>query len=290
MQRRMVAAVLLTAVVGSCGGGDDTATPTTSTTAVVTTTSTPTSAPSTSTTTSTTPASTTTSLPRTTTTKARSATTTSVTEAGTARVVQRGDATRRRVALTFDAGSDAGNASRILDTLRAEGVPATFGITGRWAQANQALVARMVREGHQLVNHSYDHPSFTGRSTGTAPLTRAERVDQLARAEAALRAAAGGIGSGGWFRPPYGDRDAGVDRDVRAAGYGVELLWTVDSLGWKGIRAADVTARCLGQAVPGAIFLFHVGAASTDADALPSLLSGLREAGYGFATAAALLG
>ena len=278
------AVVLLAAALVSCGGGDDA--PTTTTTTAATTTS-----ASTAPTSTTVAATTTTSRPRTTTTttKARPTTTTSAPAAGPARLVRRGDATRRTVALTFDAGSDAGNAGRILDVLRAERVPATFGITGRWAQANPSLVARMVPEGHQLVNHSYDHPSFTGRSTGAAPLSRAQRVDQLARAEAALRAAAG-TGSGGWFRPPYGDRDAGVDRDVGAAGYGIELLWTVDSLGWKGVPATEVTARCLGQAVPGAIFLLHVGAASTDADALPSLISGLRSAGYGFATAAALVG
>lgn len=45
---------------------------------------------------------------------------------------------------TFDAGSDTGHATEILDILAANGVRATFGMTGRWADANPALVRRMV--------------------------------------------------------------------------------------------------------------------------------------------------
>jgi peptidoglycan/xylan/chitin deacetylase (PgdA/CDA1 family) len=156
------------------------------------------------------------------------------------------------IALTFDAGSDTGYATEILDLLAANRVPATFGMTGKWADANPPLVRRMATEGHQLVNHSYDHPSFTGRSTDEAPLSRAERIDQRARADAAIRKAAG-VTTVPWFRPPYGDEDESVRAEVATAGYRYELMWTVDSLGWKGVAADDVVRRCLDGAVPGAI-------------------------------------
>jgi peptidoglycan/xylan/chitin deacetylase (PgdA/CDA1 family) len=203
--------------------------------------------------------------------------------------VWRGDPDRQVVALTFDAGSDLGHAAEILDALATNGVPATFGITGRWAEAHPALVRRMAAEGHQLVNHSYDHPSFTGFSTGEAPLSRAARLDQLARAEAAIRAAAG-VSSLPWFRPPYGDEDESVRADVGSAGYRYELMWTLDSLGWTGLPAEQVVARCLDGAVPGAIYLMHVGAASTDHAALQRVIDGLRAQGYSFTTADGLAG
>lgn len=202
--------------------------------------------------------------------------------------MRRGDPDRPFVALTFDAGSDRGYASEILDVLATNRVPATFGMTGRWALANPDLVRRIVAEGHQLVNHSDDHPSFTGRSTGEPPLTRSERLDQLARAEAAVLDAAG-VTMVPWFRPPYGDEDASVRADVALAGYRYELLWSVDSRGWLGEPVDGVVARCLDQAANGTIYLFHVGAASTDAAALQPIIDGLRQRGYGFATAAALV-
>ena len=77
-----------------------------------------------------------------------------------------------------------------------------------------------------------------------------------------------------------------MDRDVAAAGFRVELMWTVDSLGWQGVPSDQVMARCLAAAAPGAIYLLHVGSASTDADALAAIISGLRAAGYGFVAAA----
>jgi hypothetical protein len=135
----------------------------------------------------------------------------------------------------------------------------------------------------RLVNHSYDHRSFTGQSTGEPALSRGERLDQLARTEAAVGAAANTT-TLPWFRPPYGDEDPSVRADVAAAGYRYELLWTVDSLGWRGISPDEVVQRCLKRAVPGAIFLLHVGAESTDHDALQRIIDRLRARGFGFAT------
>jgi peptidoglycan/xylan/chitin deacetylase (PgdA/CDA1 family) len=198
--------------------------------------------------------------------------------------VRQGSDRRPVVALTFDAGSDAGFTSEILDILAANHVAASFGITGRWAEANPALLRRIAAGGHLLVNHSYDHPSFTGRSTDRSPLSRAARLEQLDRAEAAIRGATGAT-TRPWFRPPYGDEDASVRADVGSAGYRYELLWTVDSLGWKGEAPADVVSRCLDRVVPGAIYLFHVGSASTDHAALPAIIDGLRARGYGFVRA-----
>ncbi len=199
-------------------------------------------------------------------------------------VLTRGATSRPLVALTFDAGSDTGHTGDVLDLLRAAGVRATFGLTGTWARANPALARRIGAEGHLVVNHTDRHVSWTGRSTGTAPLTTAQRVAELATAEAALLATTG-IAARPWFRPPYGDRDASVDRDAGAAGYRYELMWTVDSLGWRGVPAAEVTGRVLAAAVPGEIVLMHVGAASTDWQALPAILAGLHDRGYGFVRA-----
>ena len=178
------------------------------------------------------------------------ATTAPTTPSAPAVAVRRVETSRRVVALTFDAGSDVGNASAILDVLDTNGLRATFGMTGRWAEQNPALVRRIVAEGHQLVNHTYDHPSFTGRSTGDAALSQADRRDQLARAEQAVHTAAG-VSMAPWFRPPYGDEDASVRADVGAAGYRYELLWTVDSLGWKGVAPDEVVQRCLDAAATG---------------------------------------
>ena len=203
------------------------------------------------------------------------------TPSGVAQVIRKGDASRRIAVLTFDAGSDAGYTSQILDTLKAEGIKASFGLTGRWAEQNPQLLKRIVAEGHSLINHSYDHASFTGLSTGAAPLTQAQRWDELDRTEQIVNDLSGAT-TKPYFRPPYGDYDDSVNRDIYARGYRYNVMWTVDSRGWQGIPAAQIVSRCLDLAEPGAIYVFHVGSASQDGPALPDIIDGLRADGYTF--------
>lgn len=205
-----------------------------------------------------------------------------------ARVISRGDPSRRTVALTFDAGSDAGFTREILDVLAQSGIHATFGITGRWAEAHPDLVTRIAAGGHLLVNHSYSHQSFTGTSARPALLSLAERRADVERADEIIRRITG-RSTKPWFRSPYGDYDASVNAALGSLGYRYNVLWTVDSLGWQGVTPSTIVNRTVGGAVPGAILLFHVGAQSQDASALPAVIAGLRQAAYGFGTVAEVL-
>ncbi len=191
---------------------------------------------------------------------------------------------RAVVALTFDCGADRGYAEEILDILKQEGIRATFGMTGAWARANPDLVQRMLAEGHRLINHTDSHPSFTGASTGQRALSTDERLAEIRRAEEAVAAISGSLETmRPYFRPPYGDYDDQLLRELPHAGYTVIVMWTIDSLGWRGIPPEEVVRRVMQALQPGAIVLLHVGAQSTDAVALPDLITALREAGYGFA-------
>jgi peptidoglycan/xylan/chitin deacetylase (PgdA/CDA1 family) len=196
-----------------------------------------------------------------------------------AQVISRGDPNRRSVALSFDAGSDVGYAAQILDTLAANGIRASFGMTGKWAEQNPGLVQRMAAEGHNFLNHSYSHPSMTGGSTSAPPLTREQRWAELDRTEEIIVNLTG-VGSKPFFRPPYGDYDASVNADVGARGYLYNVRWTVDSRGWLGWDATSIVQRCLQLAEPGAIYVFHVGSASQDGPALQAIIDGLRADGY----------
>lgn len=198
---------------------------------------------------------------------------------GPAQVISIGNTSRNAVAFTFDAGSDAGYTTQILDTLQANGLHATFGMTGKFAQQNPQLVQRMVNEGHTLINHTYDHASWTGSSTGAAPLTRDQRWAEVDQTESIIAQLTGAT-TLPYFRPPYGDYDQSVLDDVGARGYAYSVMWTVDSRGWMGIPAPQITQRCLDNSQPGAIYIFHVGSASQDGVALQDVIDGLRGQGY----------
>ena len=200
---------------------------------------------------------------------------------GSASVVSRLPTSQSVVALTFDAGSDAGYTSMILDTLQRNGIKAEFGITGRWAELNPNLVKRIAAEGHTFINHTYDHSSFTGYSTGRPPQSWSERVAQLTWTEDIIRGLTG-RSTRPYFRPPYGDYDASVNADVGSQGYAYNVMWTLDSYGWRGWSRQDIINRVAGLVEPGSIIIFHVGSASQDGPALQAIIDNLRGRGYSF--------
>ncbi|WP_232303978.1 polysaccharide deacetylase family protein [Pseudofrankia sp. DC12] len=196
---------------------------------------------------------------------------------------------RKVVALTFDAGANADGVAPILATLAREQVPATFFLTGQFAESYPAQVRDIAAGGYRLGNHSMTHPYFT-------KLTDAEIRGQVLGAEHDIRSASGGDPRP-LFRFPFGDRDQRTIAAVNALGY-VPVRWTVDTLGWQGTSGgrsvASVTDRVVSALTPGEIVLMHLGShpqdhSLLDADALPGIITALRDRGYGVVTLSALL-
>jgi peptidoglycan/xylan/chitin deacetylase (PgdA/CDA1 family) len=198
---------------------------------------------------------------------------------GSSQLIRSGDGTRNEVALTFDAGDDRGNAAEILDILKQYGIKASFGVTGKWAEANPDLVKRMVDEGHMVFNHTWNHLSFTGESTGGDGLTVEQQRQEVAETEREIRKVTGGYDTAPYFRPPYGDYDDQMLANLEADGYSVTLMWTCDTMGWNGATVDEIVTQCGDNASAGDIILLHVGAASADADALPALIESLEAKG-----------
>lgn len=198
--------------------------------------------------------------------------------------VWRGPYDRLEVALTFDAGADTGYAADILDTLQAYGIKATFGMTGVWAQNNPDLIRRMANEGHQLINHTWSHASFTGASTGLEPQTYEMMLEELNSTEQVVWDIAG-YEMKPYVRPPYGDYGPTTSSYLVDAGYYINVMWTCDSFGWKGWDAAQIVSHCTTDIGPGEIILLHVGASAPgDYEALPGLIETFSSLGYNFVT------
>jgi len=207
----------------------------------------------------------------------------SANSSSTVTIVSQGSARAHVVALTFDAGADRGYAARILQTLERNHIHATFGMTGRWAQANSDLVRRIARDHDAFINHTFDHRSFTGFSSHLAPLSRAKRIWEIDQTDRVLRRMTG-HSTKPYFRPPYGDYDSATMSLVRQLGYRYMVMWTVDSLGWEHLPAAAILQRCLAHLQPGAIYLMHVGIQSQDALSLQPFITALQHRGYRFVT------
>jgi peptidoglycan/xylan/chitin deacetylase (PgdA/CDA1 family) len=207
---------------------------------------------------------------------------------GEAKVIYVGPRDVPAVAVTFDTNTLADYVPRILDLLKEHGKHATFAVTGVWASINPDLLKRIVEEGHGVINHSWGHPSFTGEDTESEPLTDDQIRDELARTEAKVKEIAG-VSTMPYFRPPYGDYDARVNRVVHEAGYGLNVLWLVDGMGWDGRSKGYVLSVTRQNAFNGAIFLYHTDNRA-EFDALPEVIELLNERGLQMVTIAQLLG
>jgi len=71
-----------------------------------------------------------------------------------------GDTTKKVIYLTFDEGYENGYTPKILDTLKENDVKAIFFVTGPYIKKNADLVKRMLDEGHEVGNHTINHPSM----------------------------------------------------------------------------------------------------------------------------------
>jgi len=186
------------------------------------------------------------------------------------------------VSITFDDGPNPDATPRILDTLRDEGVHATFFVLGRHADQWPELVRRMADEGHQLGNHGYWHRKLHRRSPAYVR-------DDLTRGTSAIERASGGMRPK-LFRAPHGFRNPWVTPIAASLGQRT-IGW---SLGvWDSARpgASEITRRALGGLDAGSILLLHDGDGydsngdrTQTAEALPMIIRGLRERGLHFST------
>ncbi len=194
-------------------------------------------------------------------------------------------ASSRLIALTFDDGPDTILTPRILDTLAREHVRATFFVIGTSVLAHPEITRRIVRDGHALGNHSYDHARLT-RLSHEQILWELRAADQSLYLYSGCRPR--------WFRPPYGRLSPLAQRQVRQLGYTV-VGWSVDSRDWEGISAAQITRNVLRSLAPGAVILLHSGGSNPStrmhtAAALPAIIIAARQMGYTFATLDQVLG
>jgi len=187
--------------------------------------------------------------------------------------------TRPVVALTFDAGGDAGSTALTLRILRERGVKATFFVTGRFAEQFPTLVREMVLDGHELANHTYDHKDLEG-------LSNAQIAAELERTDGILRGFTGAT-TRPLMRAPFGSRDTRVRAAIASAGYR-SIYWAIDGGDWKPGATAGGVIAAVRKAKAGDVVVQHCATAPTAA-ALPAIFDDFARRGLTVVTVSTLL-
>jgi hypothetical protein len=88
----------------------------------------------------------------------------------TSYIIRRGGRVPGKLALTFDDGPDPDWTPTILQILKDKHVPAAFFMIGANMEAHPGLSQAVVRDGHEVGNHTYTHPNLAGHAAATASL------------------------------------------------------------------------------------------------------------------------
>lgn len=184
------------------------------------------------------------------------------------------DPSRPMVALTFDDGPYAPVGNQIMDCLARYGGKATFYVVGNRCAGYAAEMQRMVAEGHEVGNHTYEHKYLN-------KLDAAQIQYQVNKGSEAIQAACGVAPA--TVRLPGGSKNATVLANISAP----IIMWSIDTLDWKTKDTQTTVNKVLGSVRDGDIVLMHELYAATG-NAAVQIIPALVERGYQLVTVSEL--
>lgn len=152
--------------------------------------------------------------------------------------------------LTFDDGPHPELTPIVLDLLARHQVRATFFVVGQRAEQYPELIARLVREGHEVGEHGYSHL----HAWFTSPVRLARDLWRCARVTRALGLEQKPV----LFRPPHGKLSLMTWLYVILCARHL-AFWSVDPRDYAQTEGAETARQVKAQMAPGAVVLLHDG-------------------------------
>lgn len=188
--------------------------------------------------------------------------------------------------LTFDDGPSKTVTPLILDLLKQENIKATFFVLGARAELNPEILKREYREGHFIGNHGYSHIYGNIYATPEAVL------EEYNKARETVKNILGTDYEGHLFRFPGGStggkykqikQDAKAILDANNIAY---IDWNALSSDAAGAKTKEAiienTKQTVGSKNSVVILMHDAGDKILTYEALPEVISYLREQGYSF--------
>ena len=185
------------------------------------------------------------------------------------------------IALSIDDGPWPKTTLQMLDILKQNDVKATFFWVGQALQANPDLAKREVAEGYAIGNHTWHH--WYRRMDEATAKSEIERTSDLIYKTTGVKTAL--------FRPPGGFLNNGLAAYAKSQKDAV-IMWSLTSADTDPhAKPQAFVNNVLKGAKPGSIVLMHDGGGDRrrTVEALPQIISGLKQQGYRFVTIPELL-
>ena len=180
---------------------------------------------------------------------------------------------RYAIALTFDDGPHHQCTEQLLTLLRTERVRATFFVVGKQVIKYPNLLREIASDGHEIANHTMDHPNLSQLSAQEVRQQLKETNDVV---ESIIHRRMK------YFRPPGGQYNEAMMATARELSMQM-VLWTVFPKDHQETDPQVITERILAQAHDRGVVLLHSGVDAT-MTALPGVIRELKKRGYYFVT------
>lgn len=187
--------------------------------------------------------------------------------------IYRGNEKGKYVSLLINVAWGETELNKMIEILDRLEVKANFFFEGRYAEDHSYQVAKVYNQGHVVGNHSFSHPACWGK------LDYEGFEEEIVRTNEILSGITGQPTL--YFAPPGGEFN---DQTLKAAyDQGMyTVLWTADTIDWKGGSVTTILNRIRKKVEPGALILMHPKEATVEA--LEPLIRELLEKGYRFKT------
>ncbi|WP_026485871.1 polysaccharide deacetylase family protein [Caldanaerobius polysaccharolyticus] len=157
---------------------------------------------------------------------------------------------------------------QMLDYFDDQGIKITFFFEGNWAEKNKNFIKEIYQKGYEIGSHGYTHVKYSTLS--------AEQVkNDIVKNDELLKSITGQKPL--LFAPPYGDFNDTTVKVAEALGHKV-IMWSVDTIDWRGDGAPAVVNRVIKKYHNGAIILMHP--TKDTVEALPTIVNELKRNGF----------
>ena len=207
--------------------------------------------------------------------------------------IRKGNSGEPIIALTFDGGASVGATDEILATLKKHRIRSTFFLTGQFILNYPDATRKILRDGHEIGNHTWNHPDLTKANRQNLKYSI---KDQLVDTEKAFYAATQEKLAPIW-RAPFGAFDRKVLATAKALGY-THIHWSHDTRDWVADRGSKLylPAEAIAKRITDlhqqpekahdSIILMHLGTEREKPDQvhrqLDTIIKQMNEYGYRF--------
>jgi peptidoglycan/xylan/chitin deacetylase (PgdA/CDA1 family) len=184
-----------------------------------------------------------------------------------------GSPKEKLIAFTFDDGPNSTVTPLLLDVLKRNNVKATFFVVGKMVKQHPETTVRIVKEGHELANHSYSHFNMQ-----KADLE--DSIRDIIECNKVVEEVTGVKLK--YFRPPGGRENEQLISGVAKLGM-ITTFWTINPGDYANPGVDFLVNHIVSRAHNGAIVLLHSTVQQT-VDAMPRIIYELHMRGFRFVT------